>query len=64
MGGTVLTVAVKPGDTVKRGDELFVFEAMKMENSIIAERNGVIKRVFIEPGQVIATNAVLIEYEK
>ena len=60
----MLTVAVKPGDTVKRGDELFVFEAMKMENSIIAERNGVIKRVFIEPGQVIATNAVLIEYEK
>jgi biotin carboxyl carrier protein len=37
---------------------------MKMENSIIAERNGVIKRVFIAPGQVIATNAVLIEYEK
>jgi biotin carboxyl carrier protein len=63
MGGSIISVAVQPGATVKKGQALLVYEAMKMENTVNSERDGVIKRVFVQPGQVVATNAVLVEFE-
>ncbi len=63
MGGSIISVAVKAGDSVKKNDPLLVYEAMKMENTVSAEREGVIKRVFVKAGEVIATNAILVEYE-
>ncbi len=63
MGGSIISIAVQPGDTVKKGSALLVYEAMKMENTVSADRDGVIKRIFVAPGQVVATNAVLVEYE-
>ena len=63
MGGSIISVAVKPGDAVKKGQALLVYEAMKMENTVTSEREGVVKRVFVQPGQVVATNAVLVEFE-
>ena len=38
MGGTVLELKVKPGDAVKVGDTLLVYEAMKMENNLVSDR--------------------------
>ena len=43
-------VAVAPGDEVKLGQELCVLEAMKMENVLRAERDGVVAEVRMEPG--------------
>ncbi len=63
MGGSVITVYVKAGDKVKKNDPLLVYEAMKMENTVNSEREGTIKRVFVAPGEVIPTNAILIEFE-
>ncbi|MDE6542359.1 MAG: biotin/lipoyl-binding protein, partial [Muribaculaceae bacterium] len=63
MGGTVVSVNVKPGQAVKKGDILLVYEAMKMENDVEAEKDSVIKRVFVEPGEIIGTEALLIEFE-
>lgn len=63
MGGKIISVDVKPGQTVKKGELLFVYEAMKMENDVMSEMDGVVKRVFIEPGDVISTDQVLIEFE-
>ena len=63
MGGRVIEIAVKPGDAVKRGQKLLVYEAMKMENDIEADTNGVVKRIFVAPDQVVATNDLLIEFE-
>ena len=63
MGGSIISVAVQPGATVKKGQALLVYEAMKMENTVNSERDGVIKRIFVQPGQVVATNAVLVEFE-
>ena len=63
MGGSIISVAVQPGAAVKKGQALLVYEAMKMENTVNSEREGVIKRVFVQPGQVVATNAVLVEFE-
>ena len=63
MGGRVISVDVKAGDKVKPGDLLLVYEAMKMENEVEAEKEGVIKRIFVKPDDVVGTEAVLIEFE-
>lgn len=63
MGGRVVEISVKPGQEVKKGDTLLVYEAMKMENDIEAESAGKVKRIFVAPDQVVATNEILIEFE-
>jgi len=63
MGGTIVEIDIKPGDTVKKNDKLLVYEAMKMENDLYAERPGTVKRVLVEPGQVVATGQPMIEFE-
>ncbi|MES2615981.1 MAG: biotin/lipoyl-containing protein [Bdellovibrionota bacterium] len=50
MTGKIISVAVKNDDFVKVGDVLVVIEAMKMENRILAEAEGVIKNVRIASG--------------
>lgn len=63
MGGKIISVSVKAGDAVKKGQTVLVYEAMKMENDVAAERDGVVKRVFVKPDDVVGTDAVLIEFE-
>ena len=63
MGGRIISVAVKPGQAVKKGDILLVYEAMKMENDVTAEKDAVVKRIFVKPDEVVGTDAVLIEFE-
>lgn len=63
MGGRIISVDVKPGQTVKKGELMFVYEAMKMENDVMAEKDAVIKRVFMQPNDVVSTDDVLIEFE-
>lgn len=63
MGGRIISVNVKPGEAVKKGQVLMVYEAMKMENDVAAAADGVVKRVFVRPDQVVGTDAVLIEFE-
>ncbi len=60
LPGKILSVAVKPGDNVKAGDEVCVIEAMKMGNSIKAQREGTVKEVLISAGQSVGFGAPLI----
>ncbi len=62
MGGTVLEFKVKPGDTVKKGDVVLVYEAMKMENNLTSDREGTIAALLIEEGEVMATDQPIIEF--
>ncbi len=62
MGGRIISIDVKPGDAVKKGDILLVYEAMKMENDVTAERDCVVKRIFVNTNEVVGTDAVLIEF--
>lgn len=62
MGGTVLELKVKAGDAVKVGDTLFIYEAMKMENNLVADREGVIAKVLVDEGDVMATDQPIIEF--
>ncbi len=63
MGGRIIEVKVAPGDKVAKGQTVLVYEAMKMENDVPAEREGVVKRVFVKPDDVVATDEVLVEFE-
>ncbi len=63
MPGLLVSVSVKEGDEVKAGDELAVLEAMKMENALRAERNGVITKVHFEQGASVEVDDVIMELD-
>ncbi|MEJ2258000.1 MAG: biotin/lipoyl-binding protein, partial [Woeseiaceae bacterium] len=63
MPGLLVSVAVAEGDEVKAGEELAVLEAMKMENALRAERNGVIARIHFAPGDSVEVDQVIMELE-
>jgi biotin carboxyl carrier protein len=56
-----MQVFVKEGDEVKKGDKLVMYEAMKMENTIYAEKEGQVVKVKVKPGDNILEGDVLIE---
>ncbi|WP_155285889.1 pyruvate carboxylase [Lacticaseibacillus zhaodongensis] len=64
MAGRVVTVAVKPGQHVEKGDALFVSEAMKMETTVHAQTSGTVKRVYVEAGALVVANELLASIEK
>ena len=59
MPGTILDVRCSNGQTVKKGDVLFILEAMKMENEIFAPKNGTITSVMASKGAAVDTGTVL-----
>lgn len=63
MPGLILDVFVQEGEKVKAGDYLLVLEAMKMENSLTAARDGVIKKIHTPKGMSVEKNQVLIEMD-
>ena len=63
MGGRIIEVNVKAGDKVKKGQVMMVYEAMKMENDLEADRDRVVKRVFVATDDVVGTDAPIIEFE-
>ena len=63
MGGRIVSIAVKDGQAAKKGDLLLVYEAMKMENDVLAENDAVIKRVLVTVDEVVGTDAPLIEFQ-
>jgi len=63
LPGTILDILCKAGDTVKKGQKLVVLEAMKMENAINADRDGVVKEVKANKGDSVLEGADLIVIE-
>lgn len=61
--GTILEIAVKAGDSVNEGDVLYVFEAMKMSNTVNSPLTGKIKSVNISVGENIPKGTLVIEFE-
>ncbi|MER2071069.1 MAG: biotin/lipoyl-containing protein, partial [Psychrobacillus sp.] len=64
MPGTVLKVEVATGDEVRRGQHLIITEAMKMETTVQAPFDGIVKAIHVGAGEAIATGDLLIEMEK
>jgi len=63
MPGLLVRLAVEEGQEVKSGEELAVVEAMKMENVLRAERDGVVAAVHARPGASLAVDQAILEFE-
>jgi len=60
MPGNIIRVDVKQGDTVKAGQILVILEAMKMENEIVAPKDGTVAQVVTSKGAVVDTGSPLV----
>ena len=63
MPGQVRAVNVSEGEAVTKGQTLLVLEAMKMEIRVQAPRDGVVKKLFVEQGQTVEREQILVEIE-
>ncbi|GHV58063.1 acetyl-CoA carboxylase biotin carboxyl carrier protein subunit [Bacteroidia bacterium] len=63
LPGIILDIAVKAGDAVKKGQKVLILEAMKMENVINADRDGVVKEVKVNKGDSVLEGADLVVIE-
>lgn len=61
LQGSLSAVLVSPGDVVKNGTPLFIIEAMKMESTVTASKNGKVKSVVIQAGVMVDQNDVIVE---
>jgi pyruvate carboxylase len=62
MPGLVVTVAVRTGDKVRKGQKLLSLEAMKMETTVYAERDGTIAEVLVTPGTPVEAGELCARY--
>ena len=63
MPGLLMALTVEEGQQVKTGEELAVVEAMKMENVLRAERDGTVVKVHARPGESLAVDQAILEFE-
>ncbi len=63
MPGLVVEILVNEGDNIKKGENIVVLEAMKMENNLKATDNVKIKKVITEKGKSVEKNDILITFE-
>jgi len=63
LPGTIIQVLVKAGDKVIIGEKLLTMEAMKMENNVLSEKDGIVRVVNVKPGDTVLQNDVLVEIE-
>ncbi|MDR2111523.1 MAG: biotin/lipoyl-binding protein [Candidatus Accumulibacter sp.] len=64
MPGVVLEVNVKPGDTVTRGQQVAILDAMKMHNVIGAVRAGTVDEVYVSAGQSVDHGTPLLKFKE
>lgn len=63
MPGLILEISVEEGQTVKENDNLIILGAMKMENSFLSPRDGIIKTISVVVGDAVDKGQLLIEFE-
>lgn len=63
LPGQIVQVLVNTGDEVKKGTPLLMYEAMKMENKLLAEKDGIVKTIKVGTGDSVLQDDLLIELE-
>lgn len=63
LPGTIFKLILKEGDDVKKGQPILILEAMKMENNILAEKDGVINKILVSEGDSVLQGDILVEIE-
>ena len=64
MPGKVIKIQTQMGAEVKKGDILLIVEAMKMENNLVAPRDGVVETIFAEEGEMVDGSKLLLKLEE
>lgn len=60
LPGIILDITCGVGDSVNKGQQIMVLEAMKMENAINADRDGIIKEIKVTKGETVLEGAALV----
>jgi biotin carboxyl carrier protein len=63
MAGLVLSIRVKVGDLVEEGDEIAMIETMKMRRYILSSKQGVVREIWAQEGQMVQDEDVLLVLE-
>ncbi len=63
MPGLLVQLAVQPGQAVRAGEKLAVIEAMKMENILVAQQDGVVKELLAEPGASLSVDQAIVAFQ-
>ena len=64
MPGKIVELLVEENARIKEGDSVLILEAMKMQNEIISQVEGKVKKITVKPGDTVAKDEVLVEIEK
>jgi len=59
MPGLIIAVPVEEGQLVSKGDQIIILESMKMENELRSPRDGVVKHLYVKPGESVEKNQPL-----
>lgn len=62
MPGLILSIHIKEGDKVKKGDSIMILEAMKMENVLKSPGEGIVKSIIVKKGDSVDKNAILVQF--
>ena len=62
LNGSILDIMVEPGAKVEVDDELLVIEAMKMQNTLVAERDGTVAELLTAQGESLAVDQPIIRF--
>jgi len=63
LPGTIFKIVASTGQAVKKGEVLLVMEAMKMENNILAAKDGTVKTIHVQLGQTVLPGDALVDVE-
>lgn len=61
--GTILELTVPVGGSVKKGEKLLMFKAMKMNNTFLSPADGTVKKIHVEVGEIVPKGRLLLEFE-
>lgn len=63
ISGTVLDILIKPGQNVKKGEDLMILDAMKMQNKLKCNIDGKVKTIAVKKGDKVSKGTFLLELE-
>lgn len=64
LSGQIISVKVREGDIVKQNQEILVLSAMKLENTLLAEKTVKIAKIYVSDGDHVSTDQLLVEFEE
>ncbi len=64
ISGTVLDIPVSEGQEVRKGDDLMILEAMKMQNHLKSMQSGIIRKISVKRGDKVTKGTLLLEMEQ